>query len=110
MFQSLLSVVQIYAQFRAYLTIFHVVVYQMALFRTYDGHAVSRKLFTDYLALIFRVCGLDPTKYKGHSFRIGAATFAAECGFSDAQIRSMGRWKSDAFRKYIRGPGLCSTA
>ena len=40
---------------------------------------------------------------------IGAATFAAECGFSDAQIRSMGRWKSDAFRKYIRSPGLCST-
>ena len=80
------------------------------LFRTYDGHAVSRKLFTDYLALIFRICGLDPTKYKGHSFRIGAATFAAECGFSDAQIRSMGRWKSDAFRKYIRGPGLCTTA
>ena len=80
------------------------------LFRTYDGHAVSRKLFTDYLALIFRVCGLDPTKYKEHSFRIGAATFAAECGFSDAQIRSMGRWKSDAYRKYIRGPGLCSTA
>lgn len=80
------------------------------LFRTHEGHAVSRKLFTDYLALIFKTCGLDPTKYKGHSFRIGAATFAAECGFSDAQIRSMGRWKSDAFRKYIRGPGLCSTA
>ena len=80
------------------------------LFPTYDGHAVSRKLFTDYLALIFRICGLDPTKYQGHRFRIGAATFAAECGFSDAQIRSMGRWKSDAFRKYIQCPGLCSTA
>ena len=61
------------------------------LFRTYDGHAVLRKLFTHYLALIFRICGLDPTKYKGHSFRIGA-----ECGFSDAQIRSMGQWKFDA--------------
>ena len=80
------------------------------LFRTYDGHAVLRKLFTHYLALIFRICGLDPTKYKGHSFCIGAATFGAECGFSDAQIRSMGRWKFDAFRKYIRGPGLCYTA
>ena len=92
---------------------FHFAVYQMALFFdvvvTYDGHAVSCKLFTDYLALNFRICGLDTTKYKGHSFRIGAATFAAECGFSDAQIRSMGRWKFDAFRKYIWGPGLCST-
>ena len=46
------------------------------------------------------------TRYKGHSFRIGAATFAAECGFSDAQIRLMGRWQSDAFRKYIRSPSL----
>jgi hypothetical protein len=63
------------------------------VFHTALGHAVSRKLFTDYLALIFKTCGLDPTKYKGHSFRIGAATFAAECGFSDAQIRSVGRWK-----------------
>ncbi|XP_028405752.1 uncharacterized protein LOC114528322 [Dendronephthya gigantea] len=78
------------------------------LFRTLDGRAVTRRLFTEHLALIFRACGLDPTKYKGHSFRIGAATFAAECGFSDAQIRVMGRWKSDAFRKYIRSPNLSS--
>ena len=76
------------------------------LFCTEDGRAVSRKIFTDYLALIFRTCGLDPAKYKGHSFRIGAATLAAENGFSDAQIRLLGRWKSDAFRKYTRSPGL----
>ena len=76
------------------------------LFQTRDGHAISRKMFTDHLAIIFRTCGLDANRYKGHSFRIGAATFAAECGFSDAQIRLMGRWKSDAFRKYIRAPSL----
>ena len=76
------------------------------LFRTEDGRAVLRRHFTEYLSLIFRTCGLDPSKYKGHSFRIGAATLAAESGFSDAQIRLLGRWKSDAFRKYIRSPGL----
>lgn len=80
------------------------------LFRTIDGQAVSRQLFTTHLALVFRRCGLDSSKYKGHSFRIGAATYAAECGFSDAQIRLMGRWKSDAFRKYIRTPSLGSRA
>ena len=83
------------------------------LFRTRDGQAVSRKLFTDHLAILFRACGLDSTRYKGHSFRIGAATFAAECGFSeysDAQIRLMGRWQSDAFRKYIRSPSLVAHA
>jgi hypothetical protein len=52
------------------------------LFRTEDGHAVPRQLFTDYLALIFRTCGLNPAQYKkGHSFHIGAATLAAEIGF-----------------------------
>ena len=59
------------------------------LFCTEDGRAVSRQHFTEYLALIFRTCGLDPTKYKGHSFRIGAATLAAESGLSDVQIRSL---------------------
>ena len=76
------------------------------LFQTRDGHAISRKMFADHLAIIFRTCGLDANRYKEHSFRIGAATFAAECGFSDAQIRLTGRWKSDAFRKYIRAPSL----
>ena len=27
------------------------------------------------------MCGLDPTKYKGHSFRIGTATFAQNVAF-----------------------------
>jgi hypothetical protein len=59
--------------------------------------------------MLFRGCGLDTMKYEGHSFRIGAATFSAECGFSDTQIRAMGRWRSDAFLKYIRIPSLSSS-
>ena len=43
----------------------------------------------------------DPN-IKPHSFRIGAATWAASKGFSDNQIQVMGRWKSSAFKKYIR--------
>ena len=83
MFQSLLSVVPIHAQFRAYLTIFDVDrgLSDGPLFSTYDSHTVSRKLFTDYLARISRMYGLNPTKYKGHSFRIGAATFARNVVF-----------------------------
>ena len=49
---------------------------------------------------------LDTSRYKGRSFRIGAASLAAGKGFSDAQIRTLGRWKSDAFKLYIRSERL----
>ena len=52
------------------------------------------------------LCDLDPSRYKGHSFRIGAASYAADRGFSDAQIRMLGRWKSNAFLRYLRVPNL----
>ena len=46
--------------------------------------------------------GAKITTYKGHSFRIGGACHAAEKGYSYAQIRALGRWKSDAFKTYLR--------
>ena len=45
---------------------------------------------------------LHQLNIKAHSFRIGAATHASAQGYSDAQIQRMGRWKSSAFKKYIR--------
>lgn len=39
---------------------------------------------------------------KPHSFRIGAATWAAANGYTENQIQAMGRWNSNAFKKYIR--------
>lgn len=62
--------------------------------------------FTDLLNRSLRTCGLHPALYKGHSFRIGAASFAADRGMSDAQLRALGRWKSNAFLKYIRIPSI----
>ena len=38
------------------------------------------------------------SSYKSHSFRIGAASLAAENGMSDAQIRGLSSWKSDGFK------------
>ena len=37
-----------------------------------------------------------------HSFRIGAAKHAAKIGKSDDEIMTMGRWKSDSYKRYIR--------
>ncbi|XP_078340123.1 integrase/recombinase xerD homolog isoform X3 [Crassostrea virginica] len=71
-------------------------------FLSKSGLPVMRVCFDKILNKCLNSCGLDSNRYKGHSFRIGAATYAAEKGLSDAQIRSMGRWSSNAFQKYIR--------
>ena len=59
-----------------------------------EDNPFPRKFSAD---LFLTTCGLDSTRYKGHSFLIGAASFTAERGTSDAQIRALGRWKSNAF-------------
>ena len=40
--------------------------------------------------------------FAGHSFRIGAATTAAQCGIQNALIKTLGRWESSAYTRYIR--------
>lgn len=69
------------------------------------GRSVKRFSFDRLLHRALQFCNLDSSKYKGHSFRIGAATYAARSNMSDSQIRALGRWSSDAFRKYIRLTG-----
>jgi hypothetical protein len=56
------------------------------------------------LQLSLKFAGLNVKNYKSHSFRIGAATTAWAKGFSEEQIQQMGRWNSEAFKKYIRIP------
>ena len=74
------------------------------LFCLADGSAVKTEVFTWQLKGAPAFCDLDCSSYKSHTFRIGAASLAAENGMSDAQIRGLGRWKSDAFKLYIRSP------
>ena len=45
--------------------------------------------------------GLGAGAWNGHSFRRGAATWAAEVGLSERQIQALGRWSSAAYRTYI---------
>jgi site-specific recombinase XerC len=67
-----------------------------------DGVAISPRYFSQQLNLSLAWCRLANANIKPHSFRIGAATYAATQGFTSAQIRQMGRWNSNAFEKYIR--------
>jgi len=63
-------------------------------------------LTTDGLRASLRVglanIGLDPSRYGGHSLRIGAATALAFCGADHSAIKAVGRWNSDAFERYVR--------
>ena len=58
--------------------------------------------FSSMLSCSLSWANLQKINIKPHSFRIGAATWAAINGFTDSQIQTMGRWSSSAFRKYIR--------
>ena len=46
--------------------------------------------------------GVDSTGISGYSFRIGAATTAAERGVEDSTIKDLGQWKSNVFQRYVR--------
>ena len=70
------------------------------------GFAVSANHFRSLLTAALANCGRADLKITPHSFRIGAATHAAAKGVSTTLIQSMGRWKSEAFRRYIRIPAL----
>jgi hypothetical protein len=39
--------------------------------------------------------------YSGHSFRRGAATWARSIDSPDADLQLLGRWKSEAYKRYI---------
>ena len=72
------------------------------LFQTIDALPISYSKVSAHLKSAVQFIGLDPNNFKGHSFRIGAATYAASLGFSENLIQKLGRWNSDAFRRYIR--------
>lgn len=75
---------------------------QGPLFRFENGLPLTRPRFVQWVRKALAEAGLDPSKYGGHSFRIGAATAAAKRGIGEATIKTLGRWKSEAVQRYIR--------
>ncbi|XP_053395191.1 uncharacterized protein LOC123542500 isoform X3 [Mercenaria mercenaria] len=74
------------------------------LFSFFDNSQVTRSFFCTKLQMSLTWAGYSTDFYKGHSFRIGAASQAAFSGVPEEKIRLMGRWSSNAFKKYIRIP------
>ena len=54
------------------------------------------------LSTILRDCFHDNVNINTHSFRIGGASAAAAAGVPYFVIQQLGRWSSDAFKRYIR--------
>ena len=82
------------------------------LFVFSDGKYLTRQRFVVAIRSALDSVGIDSSLYAGHSFRIGAATTAAQCGLQDSLIKTLGRWESTAYLLYVRMPRdtLCSVA
>lgn len=74
------------------------------LFRFSDGRPLTRARFVAAVRRALEEAGLNPQSYSGHSFRIGAATTAAQRGIQDSLIKTLGRWESSAYMIYVRTP------
>jgi hypothetical protein len=71
-------------------------------FISVDGQAITRSQWVRSLHNFLSLVGLGKSKYNTHSFRIGKATDMATHGASISNIALVGRWKSDAYKKYIK--------
>ena len=74
------------------------------IFRFVDGTQLTESRFVTAVREALTQAGLDSSLCLGHSFRIGAATSAAQAGIEDSTIKTLGCWSSTTFLVYIRTP------
>ena len=72
------------------------------LFILPDNRLLSRNMFRAVLNKAFTDLRLHPGSFNTHSFRIRAATSTAHAGISEPFLKTLGRWKSNAYQKYIK--------
>lgn len=77
------------------------------LFTLSTGKYLTRQALTDAIRTLLQATGLtaeQAAQYSSHSLRIGAATEAASAGLPTWLIQMAGRWRSEAYKRYIRTP------
>ena len=73
-------------------------------FRLPGSVPLTKDSFTTRVQSALSALGYNSSLYASHSFRIGAATTAAERGIEDSIIKALGRWKSDTYQAYVKIP------
>ena len=74
------------------------------LFHFKNGKVLTRERLVDKLRDTLHSIGICQDSYAGHSFRLRAATTAAQHGIPDATIQLLGRWQSTAYLSYVKTP------
>ena len=67
-----------------------------AIFMSIDDLPVSRSTFSQQLLMACHSCDLEPSHYKGHSFRVGAASHAASHASQGFQMPKSGSWVAES--------------
>lgn len=67
-----------------------------------DHAPFTRKEIVSTLKNQLQFLNYDATLYNTHSFRIGKTTDMAQKGFSELEIKMLGRWNSPAYKRYIK--------
>ena len=75
-----------------------------ALFTLPDGKTLTRVFFVKCIRNVLHRLGYDQMKFCGHSFRSGGATSASAAHVEDHLIKTLGRWSSDCYTRYIKTP------
>ena len=74
------------------------------LFAFSDSTYLTRQRVTKSLQSLVGPSFPDVDRYSSHSFRIGGATSAAAADLPDWLIKTLGRWSSNCYERYIRNP------
>lgn len=72
------------------------------LFCWSNGSPLTRNDIHTHACRLFSLVGVSPSSYRGVSFRAGGATALTDAGVPLEHIRLIGRWKSNAYRCYVR--------
>ena len=68
------------------------------------GKPLTKHFLTAETRRLLAMSGFNASNYAGHSYRISAATTAAEANLPLWLIKTMGRWLSDCYERYIKTP------